>query len=271
MSRLRKLSCIVDGGSLTRWSAKFTNCASGVAWISIGLSGLVYLALLGFGQPARADAEQPKLVNLDKAANSHPHFDDADLVALRDYAQQAGAEQPKLASIQESGSHDPHFHDADIAALRDYAQLIGAVEPNSASLPRLRVAEADNAFDALRDLFRRGTQPDSTPKSAPRPPPSQPRPAAPRHDPPVINASFLGERTCLMCHANQAASFGKTLMGGSARRPIRANSIAKAVTVRARHTCRRWVARHVTAMAGSATGPEYQASSGRTRNILSRR
>ena len=190
MSRLRKLSCIVDGGSLTRWSAKFTNCASGVAWISIGLSGLVDLALLGFGQPARADAEQPKLVNLDKAANSHPHFDDADLVALRDYAQQAGAEQPKLASIQESGSHDPHFHDADIAALRDYAQLIGAVEPNSASLPRLRVAEADNAFDALRDLFRRGTQPDSTPKSAPRPPPSQPRPAAPRHDRPSSTQVF---------------------------------------------------------------------------------
>jgi DmsE family decaheme c-type cytochrome len=164
------------------------------------------------------DAEQPKLVSLKKTKNSHPQFDDADFTALREYAQQIGADQPELVSIKESKSPHPQFEDADFAALREYAQQIGVDTPNSASAPRLRMAEADNAFDALREFLRRGAQPNLTPDATPnqpRPaaPRNQARPAAPRHDPPVIDAHFLGAKTCLFCHASQAVSFGKTLMG----------------------------------------------------------
>jgi hypothetical protein len=223
-------------------------------WVSIILSALIYLASLGFTQPVRADPEQAKPVSINNVEDGHhpfadaqlealkayaqqigperservnmsqsphPHFDDADLAVLHQYARQAGSERAEPASV----SSDPHPHylaDPDFAALRDYAQQVGMEGTNSAGVPRVRVAEAESAFDALRDFLRKREQPpssapDSTPRESPRqlrPAAPAPRPAAPpRHDRPIVDAHFLGARTCLFCHAPQAASFDKTLMG----------------------------------------------------------
>jgi DmsE family decaheme c-type cytochrome len=209
---------------------------------------------LGLARHAAAAAEPAKL--LDKTNN--PHFQDPDLAALRDYAQQVGAQQPsiadsakaappqledaelaalhehvrqvaaehpKLASAKESGSPHDHFADPALAELRDYARQIEADQQPSAGTPPLILAEAESAFDALRELFGKGAQPDqppnsspkSTPKQAPRAAPRPARPAAPRYDPLIINSHLIGTRTCLMCHGPQAGLYGRTLMGRISR------------------------------------------------------
>jgi len=192
----------------------FTNCPSVVAWISTILSGLIYLALLAFIQPARADGEQPKLVSFNRAENVHPHFHDGDVSALNAYAHQIRSEQAKLVSIGESKSAHHHFYDPELAALRDFAQHIGADQPNSVRAPRLRLAQADSAFEALREFLRSIEQPpNSAPQPTPGVTPHPPRPAPPANDRPVIHANYLGTKACLFCHSNQAESFGRTLMG----------------------------------------------------------
>src|SRR5215475_1802217 len=118
-----------------------------VTRISMVLSGLSYLVVLGVAQPARAYPENP-----------HALFRDADLAALHEYAQQIGNEQPQLVSVRESKSPDPHSDDPDLAALHEYGQQIGLEQPGSHA-PRLRMAEADNAFDALREFLRGREQP----------------------------------------------------------------------------------------------------------------
>jgi len=178
------------------------------------------------------DAEQPKLVSLDYARSAHPQFEDADYMALHEYTRQIGAQQPELVSVERSKSQHPAIGDIDVAALREYAQQIGIDQPNSANGPRLRLAEATNALDALREFLRGGEQPSSTPGTPPTPAPratpnpapraapnpiqrttpAQSRPTAPVQVA-VADAHYLGTGTCLICHTNQANSFGKTLMG----------------------------------------------------------
>jgi DmsE family decaheme c-type cytochrome len=221
MYRVGSCQSSVDVGSMRSWcwSAKFTDRA-GVAWVSAILSGLICLAALALAAPEPADAGQPELVNLD---NPHRQFDDTDVMALHDYAQQIGSGQPTLASTRAGRSPHPHFDDADLAALREYAQRIGDDRPNSDGMPRLRVAEADSAFDALREFLRKrgpNATPDPPPAATPKAPAAAPhprRPAAPPPEPAFINAHHVGEKACLFCHASQAASFGKTLMGRIAR------------------------------------------------------
>jgi hypothetical protein len=112
-------------------------------------------------------------------------------------------------SIEESKSAYPHSDAPELLALRDYAQQIGIAQPGSSSAPRLRMAQADNAFDALRDLFGRGAQPSpapnsapdpapgATPKAKPRPTPKRAKPASPSYVEPVLVGSFVGSKTCL--------------------------------------------------------------------------
>jgi DmsE family decaheme c-type cytochrome len=187
------------------------------------------------------DAEQPKLASLDNAGSAHPHFEDAELMALHEYARQIGAQPPELAGVGRSKSQHPAIQDMAVAALREYAQQIGIDQPDPANGPRLRIAEADNALDALREFLRGGEKPSSTPdtptnptpratpnptpratpNSAPRAAPNpvqrttpvQSRPTAPAPVRAVGDAHYLGTGTCLICHTNQANSFGKTLMG----------------------------------------------------------
>ena len=219
--------------------------------------------MLGLAEPARADAEQAKLgsvnqidnphaadllalreyaqkidaeglrvASIEESNNAHAHSNDPELLALRDYAEQIGAAEPKPVKVDDSSSPHPHGADETLEALRDYAQQIGIAQPASAGPPALRVAEADTAFDALRNLFGGGTQPNpsaapaapdapqkSTPKATPHPAPKRAKPAAPRYlaPAPVLAGNFIGTRTCVMCHALQLKSFGDTLMGRIAK------------------------------------------------------
>ncbi len=90
------------------------------------------------------------------------------------------------------------------------------------------MAQADNAFDALRDFLNRGSQPDPTPapNAAPGSTPKAKSPAAPRrarptvapvYVAPVLVGHFVGSKTCLGCHAAQTAAFAATLMGRIAK------------------------------------------------------
>jgi cytochrome c553 len=193
------------------------------------------LALQEYAQ--QIGAAQPKPASMENRKSPHSHHADETLVALREYAQEIGAEQPKVASIAENKSPHPHSDTPELLALREYAQQIGIDQPGSASAPRLRMADADTAFDALREFLGKGTQtspapntmpnsapnvvpnasPNSTPKTTPRAAPKRARPAAPRRDPPVIYATLIGTRTCVMCHGIQAKTFGDTLMGRIAK------------------------------------------------------
>jgi hypothetical protein len=129
-----------------------------------------------------------------------------------------------------------HFQDPDLAALRDYAQQIAAQDSGPTSRPQLRVAEADSAFEALRDFLRKRAQPPesapadttnppaeappSRPRAAPSPPtPSPPKAAAPpMHGRPIIDAHLLGANTCLFCHAPRPPrSTRVTIVNGSKR------------------------------------------------------
>jgi DmsE family decaheme c-type cytochrome len=221
--------------------------------------GLACAAVLALAHPARADGEQSKPVGI--SATNNPHA--ADLVALRDYAQQIGVQGLQVASIV--GSNNPHAHsdNAEIVALREYAEQIGAADPASATVedsqsphsqpaddvfaelrdyaqqigidgpgasaaPPLRMAQADNAFDALRDFLNRGSQPDPTPapNAAPGSTPKAKSPAATRrarptvapvYVAPVLVGHLVGSKTCLGCHAAQTAAFAATLMGRIAK------------------------------------------------------
>lgn len=93
------------------------------------LFGLTCLAL-GLAEPARADAEQTKLVSVNEPNNPHA----ADLAALREYAQEIGAQGPTVASIEESKNPRAHFNNPEFLALREYVEQIGAAQPKPAAI-----------------------------------------------------------------------------------------------------------------------------------------
>jgi DmsE family decaheme c-type cytochrome len=173
--------------------------------------------------PEAVEADQPTLVSLDGVANPHAQWEQADDAALRDYARQIGIEGPMSRDIAEA-DHSPWGPGGtELAALRDYALQVGVAAPDSAAAPPLRLAEADNALDALREWLRGNQQPepapgetpDSVPRATPnrRAPPAQSGPVAPLRAPHFGEAHNLGTTTCLICHTSQAAAFGGTLMG----------------------------------------------------------
>jgi DmsE family decaheme c-type cytochrome len=136
----------------------------------------------------------------------HPHFGHIEAVALQD---SAVAEQVHSERFFDISERHAHFADPDIAALRDYAQDLTGNSPRSSNAT-LQFARSDNAFDALRDMLRKQGQPAPAPDTGPRRP--VPPPAVTR-DPSFVNAHRVGSQTCLYCHAVQADSFGRTLMG----------------------------------------------------------
>ena len=151
--------------------------------------------------------------------------DDADFAALRDYAKQVGPARAGHENLPPGHPPLAQLNDPDVVALRDYVRQIGPNQSAPAE-PRFQMAEADNAFDALREFLRGNEKPapapdrapDAAPRTAPRPAaprvaPVQPRPAAPRVVEAVIDSHYLPTETCLLCHSNQADSFSKTLMG----------------------------------------------------------
>ena len=94
-----------------------------------------------------------------------------------------------------------------------YARLrafVGGIDRSQSSQSRLKLADSDNALDALREFLNRHN--NSAPPDQPRtPPPTRPR--VPLADLPVIPSNPVGSKVCLGCHGGVADTFSHTLMG----------------------------------------------------------
>ena len=151
--------------------------------------------------------------------------DDADFAALRDYAKQVGPARAGHENLPPGHPPLAELSDPDVVALRDYVRQIGPNQSAPAE-PRFQMAEADNAFDALREFLRGNEKPTPPPGGAPDAAPAHRR-RAQRHArrrcsrdrlrrisfEAAINSNYLSADVCLLCHSNQADLFGKTLMG----------------------------------------------------------
>jgi DmsE family decaheme c-type cytochrome len=183
--------------------------------LSLLKSALVGGAVLGLVQPAFAigviSSDQAifptsgqgiyaALLDLD-GANVKPapagRDDDA-------FAQLAGFAQNVAAKTSgENAAASQPAGDAVYAELAEFAQRVGAKREVSHE-PRVKLAEADNAIDALKDFLRQ----DGKPEAMPAPVVAPVKPAGP-----PVEAHFVGEKVCMTCHAGHAESFSKTLMG----------------------------------------------------------
>jgi DmsE family decaheme c-type cytochrome len=182
--------------------------------LSLLKSALVGGAVLGLIQPAFAvgviSTDQPifptagkgiyaALLDLDGAKPATAQRGDDTFSAL------AGFVQTVAAGSKASGQQvAPSRQDEAIySELSEFAQRVGVNRPVS-NEPRLRLAEADNAIDALKGFLQNNGTPEKpvAPVIAPRVKSSAP-----------VEASFVGEKVCMTCHAGHAESFSKTLMG----------------------------------------------------------
>jgi DmsE family decaheme c-type cytochrome len=181
-------------------------------------SALVGGAVLGLVQPAFAigviSSDQAifptsgqgiyaALLDLDGANARHApaqRGDDA-FSALSGFAQTVAAESTKTSGQKVAATRQD---EAVFAELSEFAQRVGARQP-VAHEPRVKLAEADNAVDALKDFLRGNGSP------APAAPAARPARVVPAGPP--VEAHFVGEKVCATCHAGHAESFSKTLMG----------------------------------------------------------
>lgn len=123
--------------------------------------------------------------------------------ALSAFAQGIAAQAPAHANTSAAPLDEPAF-----AALKGFAERLGTAQPESMkSMPK--VAEADNALDALREFMQGG--------STSAPPPAASSKSGPvaggKQSRPLVEATYVGAKVCLTCHSTQAEAFGKTLMG----------------------------------------------------------
>lgn len=136
--------------------------------------------------------------------------DDDQAAALRSYLDQVASPRPVVPAGEDADQAPGSITRGEIgndpyAALRAYVQGT-AVERSQPSKNLQKLAEADNAFDALREFLQRHN--GSAPPSAPAPAPRQPS-----EPPPPIAANIVGSAVCLGCHAGEADAYGFTLMG----------------------------------------------------------
>ncbi len=146
------------------------------------------------GSPQAANSGRP-------SQPTQQYANDETYSALTAFAAQIGAQAPASAATGAAGQID----DQSFSALRDFAQRLGAAQPESIkALPKL--AEADNLIDALRGNNGGATSsPAASSKSGPV--------AGGKHSKTPVEATFVGAKVCLTCHAGQTAAFEKTLMG----------------------------------------------------------
>jgi DmsE family decaheme c-type cytochrome len=158
------------------------------------VSGLIGLALIGLNQPAGAAD-----FNFRDAAH---HGDDYG--TLMEYAQGiAGADlhlvaiqESSLASAEGASFHGASYRDPDQAALADFAQQIaGARGLEPLSLPLLdRAQAAEPTLVVAQKAAAKSPAPKAVNKAA-------------------ADATLVGTKVCLTCHASHAAAFEQTLMG----------------------------------------------------------
>src|SRR5260370_1928681 len=101
-----------------------------------------------------------------------------------------------------ASSKDPH------AALHAFVHPI-PLDPRSSTGGQVRLAEAANAFDALREFIQKLNRPPQ-PEKPDAPPPAA---AQAKVSSPAMDATLVGSKVCLGCHASQANVFSHTLMG----------------------------------------------------------
>ncbi len=151
----------------------------------------IVLGLVTFTSAGRAE-------QIEKNSVSGPEYS-----ALRDYVQQIGSNQPQtITAAPESG-------DAVFTAPRAFSQRLADDPDKSKSQNEFKTADADNAFDALREFLQKqqGGQTTPAPAEAPK------TPAAVKPEQPAIAANYVGTKVCLGCHTSQATEFNHTLMG----------------------------------------------------------
>jgi DmsE family decaheme c-type cytochrome len=95
--------------------------------------------------------------------------------------------------------------DAVFSELADFAKSV-AVTPPQSRQPRVKLADADNMVDALKDFMQGNST--TPPANAPVAPPAAVKVARP-----AVDAHIVGDKVCMTCHAPYAESFSKTLMG----------------------------------------------------------
>jgi len=179
--------------------------------------GLLFLALPGHSQPARA-LDALSIADIKGAfdiASERPAITkaslqgDAAVSALRDFAQQIASNEPKAAPAGERGP------DVEYSALREFAERLGDDLPAVRTIQGVKVAEAEDLLSALRGLLGNNRADEAKKPSTAATPvnPAAARAEAVKRTRDVADATYVGTKTCLTCHAGQAATFGETLMG----------------------------------------------------------
>ena len=159
----------------------------------------VACAVLSLGVLARAG---------DETAPNDP------IAELRAYVQQVTAAPPEAIAAENSHSAPAglvRMEPDAIAGLRAFVQGIHDGSAQSTSAP-VKLAEADNAFDALREFLRKQNG-SAQPTQPNAPPPLPPRPHPPVADVPLFEATLVGSKVCLGCHSVLADTFSHTMMG----------------------------------------------------------
>jgi len=164
------------------------------------VASVVCGTLSGFGATATADEASAR---------------DGIAAQLRVYVQGMAASQPGTIAGEDTDRVSASFvsggFDGDsYAALRAFGRQIAADQPPSIR-DQPKLAEADNAFDALREFLQRGN--GSAPPQGPQTPP--PHRVGPDSDmtSPAPGATLIGSAVCLGCHGAQAEPYSYTLMG----------------------------------------------------------
>jgi DmsE family decaheme c-type cytochrome len=137
--------------------------------------------------------------------------------------EQAPPEQTPPVSTKGSSARGGAPDDEIHSALHDFPRTTGRDDTASAPDAAFAVAQATNAFDALREFLQKG----KTEEQAPPPPapskPATPMPGTPKAATPKaatlkapakpVDATVVGSKVCANCHIVQLENFGVTLMG----------------------------------------------------------
>ncbi len=130
---------------------------------------------------------------------------DAVVAALRDYVQLIKAETPAPVAPKTSAAV---ADDEAYSALRHFTQTIRSEDSMSAPSAGFDVAEATNAFDALRDYLQKGNAGEPARPAAP------PATKAVTRKPAIaVDATYVGSKVCANCHTSHIETFKETLMG----------------------------------------------------------
>jgi DmsE family decaheme c-type cytochrome len=210
---------VIGRSSFAVWFSRTSieSSETAIAELEKGFFSVAVLALIGSGfvglpQSARAQehltvaAINSTLRDLPAAepGQTGQRSDDAALSALSAFVRRIAVDEVPAAG-KASQAPNGQFDDQDYAALQDFARRIGTARPELIEY-RPKLADADNAIDALKEFLNKGSS--SAPAAVPKAPVSAPhRTSAP------VEATYVGAKVCMTCHATQAESFSHTLMG----------------------------------------------------------